>query len=158
MTFCPAELERFGGQAAGSHSCGHRGAQADARRVDDVDLDALLVEFFLARPAVRIAEIRSLRSTHVSSGARMPHPAEDQPGDKCREWKGFQSPRCRRPAGTVDATPSRCIGHCIGPTMSSHAELAYTGIVETLGALDREFALRAQAAPGDEPSRALDVS
>ncbi|HYU15509.1 MAG TPA: hypothetical protein VEL05_05545 [Candidatus Acidoferrum sp.] len=32
--------------------------------------------------------------------------------------------------------------------MASHAELAYTGIVETLGALDREFALRAQAAPG----------
>jgi fructose 1,6-bisphosphate aldolase/phosphatase len=30
----------------------------------------------------------------------------------------------------------------VGPTMASHAELAYTGIVETLGALDREFAWR----------------
>lgn len=31
----------------------------------------------------------------------------------------------------------------IGPTMASHAELAYTGIVDTLDALAREFALRA---------------
>ncbi len=30
----------------------------------------------------------------------------------------------------------------IGPTMASQAELSYTGIVETLAALDREFALR----------------
>ncbi len=30
----------------------------------------------------------------------------------------------------------------VGPTMASHAELAYTGLVETLGALDREFVLR----------------
>ena len=30
----------------------------------------------------------------------------------------------------------------IGPTMASHAELAYTGIVDALAALDREFALR----------------
>ena len=30
----------------------------------------------------------------------------------------------------------------VGPTMASHAELAYTGIVDTLDALDREFALR----------------
>ena len=30
----------------------------------------------------------------------------------------------------------------IGPTMASHAELAYTGIVETLDALAREFTLR----------------
>jgi fructose 1,6-bisphosphate aldolase/phosphatase len=32
----------------------------------------------------------------------------------------------------------------IGPTMASHAELAYTGIVDTLARLDREFALRAE--------------
>jgi len=30
----------------------------------------------------------------------------------------------------------------VGPTMASRAELAYTGIVETLDALEREFALR----------------
>jgi fructose 1,6-bisphosphate aldolase/phosphatase len=30
----------------------------------------------------------------------------------------------------------------IGPTMASHAELAYTGIVDTLAVLEREFALR----------------
>jgi fructose 1,6-bisphosphate aldolase/phosphatase len=30
----------------------------------------------------------------------------------------------------------------IGPTMASHAELAYTGIVESLQALDTEFAVR----------------
>ncbi|HWP35203.1 MAG TPA: fructose 1,6-bisphosphatase [Thermodesulfobacteriota bacterium] len=30
----------------------------------------------------------------------------------------------------------------VGPTMASHAELAYTGIVEALEALDREFTLR----------------
>ena len=30
----------------------------------------------------------------------------------------------------------------IGPTMASHAELAYTGIVDTLAALDGEFTLR----------------
>ncbi len=30
----------------------------------------------------------------------------------------------------------------IGPTMASHAELSYTGIVDTLAALDREFTLR----------------
>jgi fructose 1,6-bisphosphate aldolase/phosphatase len=35
----------------------------------------------------------------------------------------------------------------IGPTMASHAELAYTGIVDTLGALDREFALRRDGTP-----------
>jgi fructose 1,6-bisphosphate aldolase/phosphatase len=32
----------------------------------------------------------------------------------------------------------------MGPTMASHAELAYTGIVDTLAALDREFGLRAE--------------
>lgn len=37
----------------------------------------------------------------------------------------------------------------IGPTMASHAELAYTGIVDTLGALDREFRLRRQDEAGD---------
>jgi fructose 1,6-bisphosphate aldolase/phosphatase len=31
---------------------------------------------------------------------------------------------------------------CIGSTMASHAELAYTGIVDTLGALEREFTVR----------------
>jgi len=30
----------------------------------------------------------------------------------------------------------------VGPTMASHAELAYTGIVDTLAALDREFVAR----------------
>ena len=30
----------------------------------------------------------------------------------------------------------------IGSTMASHAELAYTGIVDTLNALDKEFVLR----------------
>jgi fructose 1,6-bisphosphate aldolase/phosphatase len=30
----------------------------------------------------------------------------------------------------------------VGPTMASHAELAYTGIVDALAALDREFVLR----------------
>ncbi len=30
----------------------------------------------------------------------------------------------------------------VGPTMASHAELAYTGIVDALAALDREFMLR----------------
>jgi fructose 1,6-bisphosphate aldolase/phosphatase len=33
----------------------------------------------------------------------------------------------------------------IGPTMASHAELAYTGIVDTLDALSREFVLREEA-------------
>jgi fructose 1,6-bisphosphate aldolase/phosphatase len=32
----------------------------------------------------------------------------------------------------------------IGPTMASHAELSYTGIVETQGALEREFTSRAE--------------
>jgi fructose 1,6-bisphosphatase len=30
----------------------------------------------------------------------------------------------------------------VGPTMASHAELAYTGIVDTLSKLEQEFALR----------------
>jgi fructose 1,6-bisphosphatase len=30
----------------------------------------------------------------------------------------------------------------IGPTMAARAELAYTGIIDTLEALDREFFLR----------------
>ncbi|MBM4268862.1 MAG: fructose 1,6-bisphosphatase [Deltaproteobacteria bacterium] len=33
----------------------------------------------------------------------------------------------------------------IGPTMASHAELAYTGIMDTLSGLEREFAHRAEA-------------
>jgi fructose 1,6-bisphosphate aldolase/phosphatase len=32
----------------------------------------------------------------------------------------------------------------IGPTMASHAELAYTGIVDALAALEREFTLRSE--------------
>lgn len=35
----------------------------------------------------------------------------------------------------------------IGPTMASHAELAYTGIVDTLAALEKEFTLRGEPAP-----------
>jgi len=35
----------------------------------------------------------------------------------------------------------------LGPTMASHAELAYTGIVDTLAALDKEFTLRSELAP-----------
>ncbi len=40
----------------------------------------------------------------------------------------------------------------LGPTMASHAELAYTGIVDTLAALDKEFILRQELAPvhGDD--------
>jgi fructose 1,6-bisphosphate aldolase/phosphatase len=34
----------------------------------------------------------------------------------------------------------------VGPTMASHAELAYTGIVDALATLDREFVLRADHA------------
>ncbi len=33
----------------------------------------------------------------------------------------------------------------VGPTMASHAELAYTGIVDTLAGLEREFRLRREA-------------
>ena len=33
----------------------------------------------------------------------------------------------------------------IGPTMASHTELAYTGIVDTLNALEKEFAVRKEA-------------
>jgi fructose 1,6-bisphosphate aldolase/phosphatase len=36
----------------------------------------------------------------------------------------------------------------LGPTMASHAELAYTGIVDTLAALDREFVLRREVETG----------
>ncbi len=35
----------------------------------------------------------------------------------------------------------------LGPTMASTAELAYTGITDTLGRLDREFAVREEAVP-----------
>jgi len=35
----------------------------------------------------------------------------------------------------------------IGPTMASHAELAYTGIVDALAMLDREFVLRREETP-----------
>lgn len=36
----------------------------------------------------------------------------------------------------------------IGPTMASHAELSYTGIMDTLSALDKEFALRREELAG----------
>jgi fructose 1,6-bisphosphate aldolase/phosphatase len=36
---------------------------------------------------------------------------------------------------------------CIGPTMASHTELAYTGIMDTLSALEKEFTLREEPAP-----------
>jgi fructose 1,6-bisphosphate aldolase/phosphatase len=36
----------------------------------------------------------------------------------------------------------------VGQTMASHTELAYTGIVDALAALDREFVLRREEAPG----------
>ena len=36
----------------------------------------------------------------------------------------------------------------IGSTMASHTELSYTGIVDTLNALEREFVLRREAAAG----------
>ena len=36
----------------------------------------------------------------------------------------------------------------IGPTMASHAELSYTGIMDTLNALDKEFALRREESAG----------
>lgn len=35
----------------------------------------------------------------------------------------------------------------LGPTMASHAELAYTGIVDTLASLDNEFTLRRELVP-----------
>lgn len=35
----------------------------------------------------------------------------------------------------------------LGPTMASHAELSYTGIVDTLAVLDQEFTLRKELAP-----------
>jgi fructose 1,6-bisphosphate aldolase/phosphatase len=42
---------------------------------------------------------------------------------------------------------------CLGPTMASHTELAYTGIVDTLAGLEKKFALRIESAAvksGDE--------
>jgi fructose 1,6-bisphosphate aldolase/phosphatase len=42
----------------------------------------------------------------------------------------------------------------LGPTMASHAELAYTGIVDALGALEREFTVRPEArVPGGNGAR-----
>ncbi len=43
----------------------------------------------------------------------------------------------------------------MGPTMASHAELAYTGIVDTLSALDREFGLRAEPRATPEGGTAI---
>jgi fructose 1,6-bisphosphatase len=34
----------------------------------------------------------------------------------------------------------------IGPTMASHAELAYTGLVDALATLDRQFQFRSETA------------
>jgi fructose 1,6-bisphosphate aldolase/phosphatase len=39
----------------------------------------------------------------------------------------------------------------VGPTMASHAELAYTGIVDTLAKLEKEFALREEASAAPKP-------
>jgi fructose 1,6-bisphosphate aldolase/phosphatase len=36
----------------------------------------------------------------------------------------------------------------VGPTMASHAELAYTGIVDSLAGLERQFTVRASALVG----------
>ena len=44
----------------------------------------------------------------------------------------------------------------IGPTMASHAELSYTGIVEAIEALDKEFVLRGEAAPTPLPKKTAD--
>jgi fructose 1,6-bisphosphate aldolase/phosphatase len=42
----------------------------------------------------------------------------------------------------------------VGPTMASHAELAYTGVVDTLAALQREFTVRPEArVPGGNGAR-----
>jgi hypothetical protein len=38
----------------------------------------------------------------------------------------------------------------VGPTMASRAELAYTGIVDTLAVLDKEFVLREEKATSQE--------
>lgn len=45
----------------------------------------------------------------------------------------------------------------IGPTMASHAELSYTGIVDALAALDKEFILRGDSQPqnGHDPLESL---
>jgi fructose 1,6-bisphosphate aldolase/phosphatase len=40
----------------------------------------------------------------------------------------------------------------IGPTMASHAELAYTGIVDTLSKLEEEFVLRQEASAALKPA------
>ncbi len=42
----------------------------------------------------------------------------------------------------------------IGPTMASHAELAYTGIIDALAALDRDFVLRSENGHGAEMATA----
>jgi hypothetical protein len=43
----------------------------------------------------------------------------------------------------------------IGPTMASHAELAYTGIVDALAALDPEFMLRRETGQGQPREEAV---
>ena len=43
----------------------------------------------------------------------------------------------------------------IGPTMASHAELAYTGIVDALAALDPEFMLRRGTGQGQPREEAV---
>jgi fructose 1,6-bisphosphate aldolase/phosphatase len=41
----------------------------------------------------------------------------------------------------------------VGPTMASHAELSYTGIVDALAALEREFVVRPESSPKEEVLR-----
>jgi fructose 1,6-bisphosphatase len=43
----------------------------------------------------------------------------------------------------------------VGPTMASHAELAYTGIVDALAKLDREFSIRRDGTPVPETEPAF---
>ncbi len=43
----------------------------------------------------------------------------------------------------------------IGPTMASHAELAYTGIMDTLAKLELEFVLRQESAKVSKPAAAV---
>ena len=46
----------------------------------------------------------------------------------------------------------------VGPTMASHAELAYTGIVDTLALLDREFSTRAEPKRSTREAEGVNVA
>ena len=46
----------------------------------------------------------------------------------------------------------------VGPTMASHAELAYTGIVDTLALLDREFSARAEPKRSTREAEGVNVA